>query len=119
MDGSIHGYKKETPDAGQENPEGYETSDPGTHLKGLKGRLLVVQGTRDDTVMWQNTISFIDKCVKAGVEVDYMVYPGQKHGLRGKSFAHFLRKLTRFFDEHLSRTRKAAVEKVGSAGAPR
>ena len=106
------GYGERYMDTPKENPDGYKAADPGNHVKGLEGRLLVVHGTSDDVVMWQNTIDFVQKCIKAGVDVDYMVYPGEKHGLRGASFAHFIRKKTRFFDENLKR--KAAAGAGGS-----
>jgi dipeptidyl-peptidase 4 len=95
------GYGERYMDTPEENPGGYKAACPGRHVKGIKGRLLVVHGTADDTVMWQNTIDFLGRCIEAGVEVETMIYPGDKHGLRGKSFVHFVRKMTRFFDQEL------------------
>ena len=102
------GYGERYMDTPQENRAGYKKADPGTHAKGIRGRLLVVHGTRDDTVVWQQTLSFLEKCVDAGAPVDYMAYPGHVHGLRGKAFTHFIRKLTDYFDLHL---RKVKLEK--------
>ncbi len=95
------GYGERYMDTPEENPEGYKEADPGSHVEKLKGRLLVVHGTADDTVMWQSSVAFVDKCVDAGAPVDYMIYPGQLHGLRGKDFAHFIAKMTDYFETHL------------------
>ncbi len=96
------GYGERYMDQPRENVEGYKLSDPGNHVKGIEGRLLVVQGSSDATVVWQHTINFLGKCIKAGVDVDYFVYPGQLHGLRGKNREHFYRKMTRFFERELN-----------------
>lgn len=95
------GYGERYMDTPKSNPEGYAKARPAAHIEGLKARLLVVHGTADDVVMFQNTIDFVDRCIDEGVEVETMIYPGQRHGLGGKSFAHFLRKMTRFFDREL------------------
>ena len=83
------------------DPKGYKAADPASHVTGIKGRLLVVHGTSDTTVMFQSTIHFLERCIQEGVAVDTMVYPGQTHGLRGKHFEHFIRKMTRYFSDHL------------------
>ncbi len=98
------GYGERYMDTPKSNPEGYKAARPASHLDGLKARLLVVHGTADDVVMLQNTVDFVDRCIEEGVEVETMIYPGQRHGLGGKSFAHFLRKMTRFFDRELLAT---------------
>jgi dipeptidyl-peptidase 4 len=95
------GYGERYMDTPEENPEGYRLADPGTHVKGLKGRLLLVHGSSDVTVVWQHTMDFLSKCIAKGVDLDYFVYPGQLHGLRGASRNHFLRKMTAFFDREL------------------
>ena len=63
--------------------------------------MLLVQGTADDTVVWQHTVDFVDACVKAGVDFDYFIYPGQLHGLNGPSSEHFYRKMTSFLKREL------------------
>jgi dipeptidyl-peptidase-4 len=95
------GYGERYMDTPEENPAGYKTANPSEHVEGIRGRLLVVHGSADKTVMWQSTIDFLGRCINAGVEVETMIYPGEKHGLRGKSFAHFMRKMTAFFDREL------------------
>lgn len=95
------GYGERYMDTPAENAEGYKLANPATHVKGLKGRLLVVHGSADDTVVWQNSLSFLKACIDGGVEVETMVYPGELHGLRGRSMLHFLRKASAFFKASL------------------
>jgi dipeptidyl-peptidase-4 len=95
------GYGERYMDLPGENEEGYEIANPANHVDGLVGRLLVVHGTADDTVVPQNSLAFLRKCIDKGKEVESMVYPGQKQGLTGKDFEHFLRKMTNFFDRYV------------------
>ncbi|MEZ6196833.1 MAG: DPP IV N-terminal domain-containing protein [Planctomycetota bacterium] len=95
------GYGERYMDRPAENEKGYAEADPGNHVEGIRGRLLVVQGTSDVTVVWQHTIDFLAKCIAKAVDVDYFAYPGELHGLRGASRFHFYKKMTAFFDREL------------------
>ncbi len=97
------GYTERYMDTPAENPEGYADSSMLPRAAALKGRLLIVHGTDDKTVMWSHSLAFVDRCIDAGVLIDYMPYPMQKHGLRGKDRLHLYRLMTRFFSEHLDR----------------
>ncbi len=96
------GYGERYMDTPEENPEGYKEAMPANHLNGLKGRLLVVQGSSDVTVVWQHTIAFLSACIEQDKPVEYMTYPGQPHGLRGPNRWHFYQKMTKFFLEELN-----------------
>lgn len=50
---------------------------------GLRGSLLLVHGTSDDNVHFQNTIQMIDALVRAGKQFRLMVYPNKTHGIAG------------------------------------
>ncbi len=95
------GYGERYMDRPQENEKGYDQADPGRHIKDLQARLLVVHGSGDKTVVWQNTLDFLEKSIQAGKDVEYFVYPGRLHGLRGKDRQHFMRKMTAFFQRNL------------------
>ena len=62
-------------DSPQDNPEGYKETNLSLRAGNLKGRLLLIHGTIDPTVVWQHTQLFVDACVKAGTYPDYMIYP--------------------------------------------
>ena len=50
---------------------------------GLHGSLLLVHGTSDDNVHFQNTIQMIDALIRAGKQFRLMVYPNKTHGISG------------------------------------
>ena len=95
------GYGERYMDRPAENAVGYKTSAPAHHLKGMKGRLLLIQGSSDDTVVLQHTIDFLTHCINQGVDLDYMLYPGELHGLKGKASTHLYKKMTNFFMREL------------------
>jgi dipeptidyl-peptidase-4 len=55
----------------------------------------------DKTVVWQNSLDFIKKCVDEGVQLDYFVYPGHEHNVRGKNRAHLYEKIFNYFEDYL------------------
>jgi dipeptidyl-peptidase-4 len=94
-------YGERYMDTPQENPEGYKQTSLLNQAENLKGRLLIIHGTVDPVVVWQNSLSFIEECVKKGVQLDYFVYPGHEHNVRGKDRVHLMQKITRYFDDFL------------------
>ena len=97
-------YGERYMDTPGENPEGYEAANLNKRIGDLKGRLLIVHGGIDPTVVWQNSLTFLNSAVKEGVLVDYFVYPRHEHNVRGYDRIH-LRKLTvRYFNDFLKPT---------------
>lgn len=94
-------YTERYMDTPQENPDGYETANLLTKVKNLNGKLLLIHGTDDATVVWQQSINFLKKSVDENVQVDYFVYPGYEHNVRGKDRAHLMQKVTDYFDLYL------------------
>lgn len=94
-------YTERYMDRPQDNPEGYENANLLDKVKNLQGKLLLIHGTQDATVVWQHSIDFIKKCVDEGVQVDYFVYPGYEHNVRGKDRVHLMQKVSDYFDEYL------------------
>lgn len=84
------GYGERYMDTPLENPEGYRAASCLPFVDQLQRPLLLVHGTDDRTVMWSQTLAFVDACVQQGKVIDYFPYPMQKHGLVGKSRVHFL-----------------------------
>jgi dipeptidyl-peptidase-4 len=85
----------------QQNPEGYKNSALFDKVKNLKGKLMLIHGTDDATVVWQHSINFLKKAVDENVQVDYFVYPGYEHNVRGKDRIHLMQKITDYFDTYL------------------
>jgi dipeptidyl-peptidase-4 len=96
------GYTERYMDTPAENPEGYDGSSCLPLAGNLRGRLLVIHGTDDKTVMLSNPMTFLDACIDSGTLVEFMAYPMQQHGFTGKARTHVFRTMTRWFEEHLS-----------------
>jgi dipeptidyl-peptidase-4 len=94
-------YTERYMDSPKENPEGYAESNLLDKVKNLKGKLLLIHGTNDDVVVWQHSMNFIKKSVDEGMQVDYFVYPGHEHNVRGKDRVHLMQKITNYFDDYL------------------
>lgn len=94
-------YTERYMDTPQENPEGYKESNVMNYAQNLKGKLMVVHGTQDPTVVWQHSIDFIKKCVDLNKQVDYFLYPGHEHNVIGKDREHLYQKVTDYFMQNL------------------
>jgi dipeptidyl-peptidase 4 len=94
-------YGERYMDTPESNPEGYNTACILNYVKDLKGRVMILNGDQDGTVVPQNSLSFLKKCVDEGIQVDYFVYPGHEHNVRGKDRVHLNKKITDYFIEHL------------------
>jgi dipeptidyl-peptidase-4 len=66
----------------KDNPKGYDDSIVSA-AGNLRGSLLLVHGTSDDNVHFQNTIQMTDVLIKAGKQFRLMVYPDKTHGISG------------------------------------
>ncbi|MEA3444011.1 MAG: DPP IV N-terminal domain-containing protein [Bacteroidota bacterium] len=94
-------YGERYMDTPEENSEGYEESSLMNMADKLEGKLLIIHGAIDPTVVWQNSLSFINSCISKGKQVDYFVYPRHKHNVRGNDRIHLMEKVTRYFDDYL------------------
>lgn len=85
-----------------DNPLGYENNSPLNLTDGIKGNYLLIHGTGDDNVHWQNSAEMINAMIKSGVQYDSEVYPNRNHGIgdRAASF-HLYRRMTHFILEKL------------------
>ncbi len=94
-------YGERYMDMPQENPEGYKNSNLLNKVDNLQGKLLIIHGTKDPTVVWQNSLQFLKKAIDKDKDIDYFVYPGHGHNMRGKNRAHLYKKITSFFSDYL------------------
>ena len=69
-----------TPEA---NPEGYAASDVIPRLPNMTGRLLLLHGMADDNVIFENSTRVINALQENSQPFEMMLYPGQRHGVRG------------------------------------
>ncbi|MFQ5627387.1 MAG: S9 family peptidase [bacterium] len=87
--------------APQENEEGYDTGSALPFAKNLKGKLLLIHGSVDNNVHPGNTIQMIQALIKEGKQFDLMLYPEQRHGIRGPGRAHSSKLRLDYFQKHL------------------
>lgn len=68
-----------------DNPEAYRTSAATEHAGLLRGNLLLLHGTSDDNVHFQNTANLVTALQKEKKQFRVMFYPNKNHGINGKS----------------------------------
>lgn len=86
----------------QENVHGYKNGSPITFAENLKGNLLLVHGTGDDNVHYQNAEAVINALVSANKPFTMMSYPNRSHGINeGRNTSlHLFELLTRYLKQH-------------------
>ena len=67
----------------QENPEGYDENSPIYFADQLQGKYLIIHGTADDNVHFQNTVEMVDALIAADKHFDLSIYPDRNHGIYG------------------------------------
>lgn len=95
-------YTERYMDRPDENTEGYKANNLLGYADKLQGRLLMIHGADDDVVVWQHSLMFVDKAVKAkNAQLDYFVYPGHKHNVIGPDRVHLYKKISQYFFDFL------------------
>ncbi|WP_457618411.1 S9 family peptidase [Lutibacter sp.] len=91
----------------QENPTGYDENSPLNYANLLNGNFLLVHGSGDDNVHFQNTMRFSNALIEANKPFDEAIYPDRTHGIyRGKNTRlHLYNKMTKFIEQNLKTTK--------------
>ncbi len=84
----------------QDNPSGYDDNSPNTYANRLKGNFLLVHGTGDDNVHFQNSVTLQNKLIDGGLQFDSFYYPDRAHSL-GDRRPHLYQMMTDFLFEKL------------------
>ena len=85
----------------ENNPEGYARTSLLAKAKNLKGKLQIITGYNDNTVVPQHCLSFLDACIKADTQPDFFAYPGEEHNMRGHASVHLHERITQYFEDYL------------------
>lgn len=86
----------------QENPSGYDDNSPVNHVSKLKGKFLLIHGTGDDNVHFQNSIALQDALIRANKQFESFYYPNRNHGIYGgNTRLHLYTMMTKFLEENL------------------
>ena len=83
------------------NKEGIEACSLIPMAKNLKGKLQIIIGMNDPTVVPQHALSFLNACTEAGTQPDFFVYPGEGHNMMGHKSVHLHERITQYFEEFL------------------
>jgi dipeptidyl-peptidase-4 len=85
------------------NAEGFEQGSPITHAAGLEGNLLLIHGTADDNVHYQNAEQLVDKLIALNKTFSFMMYPDRSHSIDEKENTrrHLFTLMTDYLHEHL------------------
>jgi len=91
----------------QENPSGYDDNSPINFTDLLKGKYLLVHGSGDDNVHFENTMRMVEALVGSGKQFDMFVYPDKNHGIygryngKGNVRLNLYKKMTTFIHQNL------------------
>ena len=67
----------------QENAAGYDESAALAYADSLRGGFLLVHGTGDDNVHFQNSVRLVERLEVANKQFDMRIYPGRTHAIAG------------------------------------
>jgi dipeptidyl-peptidase 4 len=86
----------------KDDPKGYQDSAIPPVASRLHGALLLVHGTSDDNVHFQNSVQMVDALIKAGKQFRFMIYPNKTHGIAGSAARdHLFHMIEDYFSEEL------------------
>lgn len=74
----------------QENPKGYDENSPINHVDKLKGNYLLIHGTADDNVHFQNAVDLMTALIKANKQFEQFSYPNKNHSIYGGNTRYHL-----------------------------
>lgn len=96
-------YQERYMNTPQNNPDGYRKGSPISYATGLEGNLLLIHGTGDDNVHYQNCEMLVNELVKHGKMFSQISYPMRSHGIyEGEGTTLHLRKtMAKYWLEHL------------------
>lgn len=86
----------------KDNASGYDDNSPIQHADKLKGKFLLIHGTGDDNVHYQNAVDYHNALIKAGKQFDSFHYPNRNHGIYGgNTRLHLYQMMTDYVLENL------------------
>ncbi|WP_456375977.1 DPP IV N-terminal domain-containing protein [Lutibacter sp.] len=93
-------YGERYMDTPQENPEGYKKAKVHNYIKNLDGKMLLIHGSVDPTVVPQHSITLLQEAVKQKVQIDFFTYPMHPHNVRGVDRVHLVKKMLTYIVEN-------------------
>jgi len=85
-----------------ENKQGFDENAPLNYVDNIKGKFLIIHGTADDNVHFQNSVMMIDELIKKNIDFESGYYPNKNHGINGGNTTfHIYNKMTKFILQNL------------------
>lgn len=86
----------------KDNPTGYDENSPLSHTEKLRGAFLLVHGTGDDNVHFQNAIALQDALIASNKQFQSFYYPNRAHGIhKNQARRHLYKMMTDFLLQNL------------------
>lgn len=86
----------------KDNGAGYDDNSPINHVEKIKGKYLLIHGTADDNVHFQNSVELVSGLIKNGIQFETMYYPNKNHSIYGGNTRfHLYSLMTNFILENL------------------
>jgi dipeptidyl-peptidase-4 len=89
----------------QENAKGYDDNSPLNFTDKIKGKFLIIHGTADDNVHFQNSVEMITAMIRNNIDFQSAYYPNKNHGISGvpdNTSLHLWSKMTNWLYQNLS-----------------
>lgn len=96
-------YQERYMDTPENNPEGYRKGSPISYAEGLRGNLLLIHGTGDDNVHYQNCELLVNELIKHGKMFSQISYPMRSHGINegAGTTLHLRKSMEKYWRDHL------------------
>ncbi|MDO5447933.1 MAG: DPP IV N-terminal domain-containing protein [Prevotellaceae bacterium] len=94
-------YGERYMDTPQTNPEGYAKTSLLDKAGNLDGKLLIIHGANDKTVVPQHSLQFLKAAIDANKQLDFFIYPEEPHNMRKHRSVHLHEKITQYFLDYL------------------
>lgn len=89
-------YGERYMDTPEENEEGYKKAKVHNYIKNLEGKLLIIHGSIDPTVVPQHSMTLLQEAVEQKVQIDFFTYPMHEHNVRGVDRVHLIKKMLQY-----------------------
>ena len=93
-------YGERYMDTPKQNPEGYKKASLLNYAENLKGKLLLIHGAIDNTVVMQHNFALVQAFIQTGKQVDFFPYPMHEHNVSGKDRVHLMEKVLMYVLEN-------------------
>lgn len=106
----------------KENARGYDDNSPINHVDKIRGKYLLIHGTADDNVHFQNSVQMVKALVKANVDFETMYYPDKNHGISGltdNTTFHLWSKMTNWILQNLGNDNVNKARVGNAVNAPK